>query len=116
MELIHTLDLGVLCLPLLSFAASSFASQVSLSINPLYSSSGFSFLTNAICGNLFSSGKWDTCNAQHALNGDYSNYHPWWLEMEYKWRAKLWEIKWLEHLVPMVTVMIAKDVARATCF
>ena len=36
--------------------------------------------------------------------------------MEYKWRAKLWEIKWLEHLVPMVTEMIAKDVARDNCF
>lgn len=36
--------------------------------------------------------------------------------MKYKWRAKLSEIKWLAHLVPMVTMMIAMDVARANFF
>lgn len=30
--------------------------------------------------------------------------------MKYKWRAKLSEIKWLEHLVPMATMMIAMNV------
>lgn len=46
----------------------------------------------------------------------FSNYHPWRLEMGCNWRAKLWEIKWLEHLVPMVTVIIEKEVARANLF
>lgn len=32
--------------------------------------------------------------------------------MEYKWRAKLWKIKWLELLVHMVTTIITKDVDR----